>query len=180
MGDHLLVQPVPTAEFRSVTSQIITQLGNINIHASHLPCACSIASTNVATNRPLLPVVQVPQSSSPAGAAPTDGLIRGTPGNPPDRQSSSSNVNGTPGDSMDSRGLPLSKTIKLIPGVWIPDLKKGDNAWREAVCQWEEGVPAQQVKPLRDWPKAWYSDGMRNVTGTKRTQRKLIAEEYER
>lgn len=74
----------------------------------------------------------------------------------------------------------IAKGTVIIPGVYIPDLKKGDLAWREAVRQWEEGVPAKKITPLRDWPKEWYTCGMRLITGSKRSQRKLIAEEYYR
>ena len=42
------------------------------------------------------------------------------------------------------------------------------------------GVPASQIPPLRDWPAKWYQDGIRLITGMKRHQRKLIAQEYYR
>ncbi len=31
---------------------------------------------------------------------------------------------------------------------------------------------------LKDWPEAWYTGHMKVITGVKRAQRKLIAEEY--
>jgi hypothetical protein len=74
----------------------------------------------------------------------------------------------------------ISEQITIVPGVFIPDLKKGDNAWLDAIQQWENGDESKGLKPLRDWPREWYCDGMRKVTGTKRSQRKLIFDEYER
>ncbi|KAF9060331.1 hypothetical protein BDP27DRAFT_1385591 [Rhodocollybia butyracea] len=57
-----------------------------------------------------------------------------------------------------------------IPGVIVPDIPKH-----------EEGDPLQGlVKPLKDWPVEWYTGTMRLVTGTKRSNCKLVADEYER
>ncbi|KAF6755019.1 hypothetical protein DFP72DRAFT_812044 [Ephemerocybe angulata] len=67
---------------------------------------------------------------------------------------------------------------QAIPGVFIPNLTAGSGAWREAVKQWEEG--GVDLVPLRDWPPAWYSGDMRTAFGTKRGDRKTVAEEYER
>ncbi|KAJ7021440.1 hypothetical protein C8F04DRAFT_1314280 [Mycena alexandri] len=75
---------------------------------------------------------------------------------------------------------PLSECVKIIPGVVIPNLKKGDKAWLDAVRQWEHRDPANRLTPLRDGPREWYSGGMRKVTGSKCSQRKLIFDEYER
>ncbi|KAJ7873996.1 hypothetical protein B0H14DRAFT_3556286 [Mycena olivaceomarginata] len=111
LGEHLLVKPVAAEEFRTVTSQIITDLRKISL-------------------------------------------------NPPP--------------------LRLSQRVVIIPGVFIPDLKKGDEAWLDAVHQWEDGDPANGLQALRDWPHEWYTEGMRQVTGAKRSQRKMIFEEYER
>ena len=45
--------------------------------------------------------------------------------------------------------------------------------------QWEQGTPDMpQGLALKDWPEAWYTKGMASVTGTKHSQCKLIADEY--
>ncbi|KAJ7489493.1 hypothetical protein FB451DRAFT_1167161 [Mycena latifolia] len=82
--------------------------------------------------------------------------------------------------SLPQTSIPISERVAIIPGVVIPDLKKGDSAWLEGIRQWEHGDPANDLKPLRDWPHAWYTEGMRKITGTKRSQHKLIFNEYER
>lgn len=69
-----------------------------------------------------------------------------------------------------------------IPGVIVPDIPKhGEDLFLAVVKQWEEGDPSQGlITPLKDWPVEWYTGNMRLVTGTKRSNRKLIAEEYKR
>ncbi|KAJ7500182.1 hypothetical protein B0H11DRAFT_2155556 [Mycena galericulata] len=168
MGEHLLVKPVVTEEFRLVTSQILKKLGDINLGNNSQAINPSVVA-----------------GSQPSDSIPASGCIPAAP--------SSSRGVITLGDSHPSsthpvendtapqeQSPPLGKRVSIIPGVFIPDLKKGDFAWRDAVRQWEEGVPDKNVTPLRDWPKEWYTDGMRLVTGAKRSQRKLIAEEYYR
>ncbi|KAF9058958.1 hypothetical protein BDP27DRAFT_1432012 [Rhodocollybia butyracea] len=67
-------------------------------------------------------------------------------------------------------------------GVIIPDIPKhGEDLFLAVVKQWEEGDPSHGlVTPLKDWPVEWYTGTMRLVTGTKRSNRKLVADEYER
>ncbi|KAF9026800.1 hypothetical protein BDP27DRAFT_1376154 [Rhodocollybia butyracea] len=69
-----------------------------------------------------------------------------------------------------------------IPGVIVPDIPKhGEDLFMAVVRQWEEGDPSQGLTmPLKDWPVEWYTGTMRLVTGTKRSNRKLVADEYER
>ncbi|KAF9060117.1 hypothetical protein BDP27DRAFT_1452880 [Rhodocollybia butyracea] len=69
-----------------------------------------------------------------------------------------------------------------IPGVMVPDIPKhGKDLFMAIVKQWEEGDPSQGLMtPLKDWPVEWYTGLMRLVTGTKRSNRNLVADEYER
>ncbi|KAJ6497259.1 hypothetical protein DFH09DRAFT_945625 [Mycena vulgaris] len=171
MGDHLRVAPVATEEFRTVTSRIMTRIEEMSLN----PTCCSHSSRNTKSVTP-------PSQSGPVQALPT------TPGTDPTANTSQLQRGGQPiqpprDESTASPTvptIPMSQRKSIIPGVVIPDLKKGDLAWREAVRQWEEGDLLKGLKPLRDWPKEWYSDGMRLVTGTKRSQRKLVFDEYER
>ncbi|KAF9064776.1 hypothetical protein BDP27DRAFT_1425442 [Rhodocollybia butyracea] len=82
---------------------------------------------------------------------------------------------GCPQKSAKERNAP-------IPGVVVPDIPKhGEDLFLAAVKQWEEGDSSHGlVTPLKDWPVEWYTGTMRLVTGTKRSNRKLVAEEYER
>ena len=67
-----------------------------------------------------------------------------------------------------------------IAGVLIPNLRRGPQAWQQAVKQLEEGVPSQGVPPLKDWPSSWYTGRMCLIHGAKRGERETIAKEYER
>ncbi|TFK49186.1 hypothetical protein OE88DRAFT_1810043 [Heliocybe sulcata] len=73
-----------------------------------------------------------------------------------------------------------TRDIPPIPEASIPDLPKNKTAWREAIRQWEEPNPVTGCPALKDWPKDWYSGSMRLITGAKRGQRQLIANEYNR
>jgi hypothetical protein len=67
-----------------------------------------------------------------------------------------------------------------VPGVGIPDLPRGPDAWRTAVKQWEDPAASIGGKALKDWPEDWYSGAMRTITGVKRNMRKVIALEFDR
>jgi len=73
-------------------------------------------------------------------------------------------------------------TVSTLPisGVSIPDLGHGPGAWRKAIKQWQEVDPVTNLCVLKDWPKNWYTGVMRTVTGSKRSQRQIVFEEYER
>ncbi|KAK7015976.1 hypothetical protein R3P38DRAFT_2542938 [Favolaschia claudopus] len=165
MGEHLLVKPVTVGEFRATASEIMAQLKAMSLDAknSHPRQATPMLSAGHSTRSPLLPSTAPPQTSAAhQDASAEEAPSPHTPSRP------------------NSRAPTLSERVEVISGVFIPDLKKGDGAWLEAVRQWEHGDEAQGLKPLRDWPREWYSDGMRKVTGTKRSHRKLIFDEYER
>ncbi|KAK6969287.1 hypothetical protein R3P38DRAFT_3502114 [Favolaschia claudopus] len=167
MGEHLLVKPVTTQEFRATTSEIMAKLNAISLDSSnsqnsHRDRHGSLSTTLSTRSYPTAsPPLSPPTQSSPA------------------RNASVENISNPNTPSRNSRSL-ISEQVEVIPGVAIPDLKKGDKAWLEAVRQWEHGDESQNLKALRDWPREWYSDGMRKITGSKRSQRKLIFDEYER
>ncbi|KAG0700237.1 hypothetical protein DFH29DRAFT_876759 [Suillus ampliporus] len=71
-----------------------------------------------------------------------------------------------------------TKKAAPIPGVGIPDLPHGLEAWRAAVKQWEDPVASIGGKALKDWPEEWYTGPMRMITGVKRNIRKVIAMEF--
>ncbi|KAJ6480027.1 hypothetical protein C8R47DRAFT_1186705 [Mycena vitilis] len=160
MGDHLLVKPVATEEFRSVTSEIITQLTKINLNvSSYGRCSHSESSGHPIQAPPTVRISGAPAVVFPVIHRP----------NQPTRE-----------DSSVFNSVPISDRVNIIPGVAIPDLKKGESAWLDAIRQWEHGDPDNGLKPLRDWAREWYTGGMRRITGSKYSQRKLIFDEYER
>ena len=64
--------------------------------------------------------------------------------------------------------------------IYIPNLSRSFHAWREAIHQWDEGVPEVGIPPLRDWDRALYTKAMREKIGMKRRTREIIAYEYNR
>ncbi|KAJ7753850.1 hypothetical protein B0H16DRAFT_1544129 [Mycena metata] len=153
MGDHLLVRPVATEEFRTVTSQIITHLTKLSLTPP--ACVCVHGSQDVPNSMASSGHHQFPASATTGrntGAVlrlPSTAQPNRTP-TPPARD-----------ESPISNPTQLSERVEIIPGV-------------------EYGDPAKGLTPLRDWPCEWYSGGMRKVTGSKCSQRKLIFDEYER
>ncbi|KAG0703097.1 hypothetical protein DFH29DRAFT_998725 [Suillus ampliporus] len=73
-----------------------------------------------------------------------------------------------------------TKKAAPIPGVGIPDLSRGLEAWRAAVKQWEDPVASIGGKALKDWPEEWYTGPMHTITGVKRNICKVIAMEFYR
>jgi hypothetical protein len=71
----------------------------------------------------------------------------------------------------------LANTITLT-GVCIPDLPRSRGSWRIALRQWYN-VDPKTGYALKDWPDARFKESMRAKTAAKRSQRALIAHEYE-
>ncbi|KAG1905703.1 uncharacterized protein F5891DRAFT_975873 [Suillus fuscotomentosus] len=65
-----------------------------------------------------------------------------------------------------------------IPGIGIPHLPCGPDAWHIAVKQWEDPAASIGSKALKDWPEDWYSGAMCTITSVKRNMRKVIALEF--
>jgi hypothetical protein len=72
----------------------------------------------------------------------------------------------------------VSPSSLPMAGVSIPSLGRAPGAWRRAAKQWTE-VDPQTGLALRDWPAKWYTGLMRTTTGSLRSQRQVIFEEYE-
>ncbi|KAL6304303.1 hypothetical protein BKA93DRAFT_817719 [Sparassis latifolia] len=73
------------------------------------------------------------------------------------------------------------RPVPALRGVCIPDLPRPSrgSAWREAVKQWEEVDPTTGYT-LKDWPQEWYTGVNRVSFAQKRTDRRMVALEYER
>jgi len=93
----------------------------------------------------------------------------------PNRRTSSISSSNSDVDSLAANAQSPSDDVNFpIPGVVIPDVK----GWRNVVQQWEIGD--ESTMALKDWPKEWYQGGMKRFTGSLYSQRKTIANEYER
>jgi hypothetical protein len=157
MGDHILVKPVTTEEFRMFTTTLLealrpgpVTLGNPH-HESH------ILQHHITALHSEITAGHHSDSTTSACSRPS---------------------NSQESHAADALVCPDPKPIPL-PGVSIPDLGHAPDAWRKAIQQWEEPDPSTGYA-LKDWPVEWYTGVMRLKTGAKRSNRKLIAEEYQR
>lgn len=76
--------------------------------------------------------------------------------------------------------LEQAQTSLPTPGIFIHNLGCKHGAWHKAVEQRKEGDTANGMPSFCDWPDAWFKGLMRTVTGSKRHQRKTIADKYKR
>ena len=72
----------------------------------------------------------------------------------------------------------LSRATNLpMMDINISDLPCSKGTWEQAIAQWFESDPKTGIA-LKDWPEEWYKGPMQSKTGSKRSHRALIAEEY--
>ncbi|KAH6888784.1 hypothetical protein BKA70DRAFT_1121444 [Coprinopsis sp. MPI-PUGE-AT-0042] len=146
------------SEFRAWLPQMLKSFA-----VSAMSPGGSIATSTA--NIPLLPSPPLPppQSSCALSNSPE-------PECPPSRKASTC-LPRPRGHSRPSEQAP-------IPGLVIPNLPRGERAWKVAVQQWEEGG-GSLATPLKDWPKAWYTGSMKNTFSAKRSQCRLVFDAYE-
>ena len=61
-------------------------------------------------------------------------------------------------------------------GPYIPAIGRGE--WKMAIQQWHEGNPAAGMKPLKDWPKSYYSGPRRKEVASTRRKRFLSLQQH--
>ncbi|KAJ7656034.1 hypothetical protein DFH06DRAFT_1411728 [Mycena polygramma] len=171
MGDHNAMQPPTTAEFRALGEQILSKLNGL---AAQTPTQLSVpaiaalvqqTSLSSNDNSPSPPPSSLSSHGTPPARVPVTG-------GPTQRQS----------DSLPQmRDGSDSNTVIPIAGAIIPGVGKDSQAWKRAIDQWYLGDPTKGLMvALKDWPTHWYTGSMRLKTGTLYSNRKLLAEEYER
>ncbi|KAL1746855.1 hypothetical protein HDZ31DRAFT_33269 [Schizophyllum fasciatum] len=73
---------------------------------------------------------------------------------------------------------PVDRSVAVAsPGIRISNISRGPDAWRKYIAQWEEPDPDTNLPPLKDWQPEWYKTA---TLGSKRNQRRIIAQEYMR
>lgn len=182
MGEHNVLQPPTTAEFRLLGDQILTKLESLTTQAvttsSIATLAAVIQQTSLSDSSVSLHA-PVPSSYSQLFAAArgqTDPNCRQLL---PQMSATSTTDNNPPNTSASASSS--SDGFILVPGAIIPNVGKDATAWKRAIDQWYNGDPSKGLtKPLKDWPDDWYKGAMRLKTGALYSNRKLLAEEYER
>lgn len=89
------------------------------------------------------------------------------------------------GPPLEELDHPVRRNLKsaspTTPGISIQNIKRGPDAWWEAVKQWNEDDPVTGAPALKHWDREWYERGAnKEAFGMKRTQRRYIAEAFER
>jgi hypothetical protein len=159
MGNHALLQPVTVHEFRMFGTTIMSALKTPSTACSQL----------VNTGLPN-PIISIPTPTS------TEQPDR-------DQTLTSQAPDATLADCLartdsEQTAVSLANTIPLT-GVCIPDLPRSRGGWRIALRQWYN-IDPKTGYALKDWPDSWFKESMRAKTAAKRSQRALIAHEYER
>jgi hypothetical protein len=187
MGDHLALKPVTNHEFH----QFKHSLGRLDEKLDAIMSTVALATGPPTTGN----------TSSHAGPDRRQTLInqsrtriKHSPYGQPASISESALVSIPIADPVEDSGCTLpdpingpatttatvQRTLNFpISGVLVPDLGHSSGAWKRAIKQWEEYDPTTKCA-LKDWPKDWYTGVMRTVTGSKRSQRQIVFEEYER
>ncbi|KAH9948145.1 hypothetical protein B0H21DRAFT_848678 [Amylocystis lapponica] len=169
-GDHILTSPVTAAELREFKTSLDRKIDGLAVEAAKLVLT-GLGSIAAGTTASVTPHSGLPNSIVAVSSQPT---TYGSPG--PSRQAQAIQ-NMRSGQTATTQGP--RRAVPAIRGAVIPNLPRGASAWHEAVKQWEE-ADITSGYALKDWPIEWYTGEMKNVTATKRTQRKVITAEYER
>ena len=179
MGEHVNLAPPSTEEIRQWKLSMDRSLGNV-VSEIVGQVTAAFAGTRLS------------QSPSPepdtAAPPPPNSVIslqertvrhsRDRPSSMPYPANAPSRAQSVSASSSDTDGSATTQSpgtnLAPIPGVVIRDVKN----WRDVIQQWDVGDTGMIA--LKDWPKEWYQGSMKKYTGSLYSQRKKIAEEYER
>ncbi|KAJ7205193.1 hypothetical protein GGX14DRAFT_368123 [Mycena pura] len=179
MGEHTSLQPPTTAEFRIFGDQLMAKLDGL---ASVSTTTTAGAYTTTALMQqtsfppPPLPLRLTVSPARPTLEA-TSCHVSQANNSHPGQAMSNSDSDSSLGSIPDISG----NTFVPIPGAIIPGVGKDEIAWKRAIDQWFDGDPARGLTiPLKDWPAEMYTGRMRLITGTLYSNRKILAEEFQR
>ncbi|KAF8060132.1 hypothetical protein FPV67DRAFT_1423798 [Lyophyllum atratum] len=191
LGERTEAAPVTAAEVRELKRSVDEKIDSLdqNIEKKMDVMVTQITSALTATHFPISHAALSPPSSFPerrqhvvrtARTVSAPYLPRFASTISRSSSESASNVDSITDDPEPSEQSKQSPRPAPIPGVFIPNLKPGADAWREAIKQWDEGDVTIGFKALKDWPVEWYTGSMRTFTGTKRRDRQLVVLAYEK
>jgi hypothetical protein len=166
MGDHTLLQPVTVNEFRMFGTTIMSAL---KIPSTGTACTQLVNTLPGFPNPSPIPSIPTPATAEQHEQIP--------PSDSPNLASGAKYCPARTGKVTEQTAVSLANTIPLA-GVYIPDLPRSRGGWRIALRQWHD-IDPKTGHALKDWPDTWYKDSMRAKTAAKRSQRALIAHEYE-
>ncbi|KAG2037162.1 hypothetical protein BDR03DRAFT_982517 [Suillus americanus] len=187
-GDHILTASVTAAETHELKMSFNHQLDSLSGKVGAVLDKLTLASVSPSCCSSLSPPpsLTIPSSRTPS------------PANSPSISPSVSTMPGLQQNPVEVTEPPLASSLPAIPlthaqnthggagkaapipGVGIPDLPRGPDAWHAAIKQWEDPAASIGGKALKDWPEDWYSGAMCTITGVKRNMCKVIALEFDR
>ncbi|KAF8798601.1 hypothetical protein BYT27DRAFT_7122783 [Phlegmacium glaucopus] len=183
MGEHALLKPVTVHEFRMFGSSIMSALKTTSTNTT-----CSQINTVTPAGLSNPNVASAPMSMSTTGLSiksiPIFPIPISTPSPVPTAFTTLTPSCFQPESEQAATLVTTNNsavgTGKCIPlaGVCIPDLPRSRGSWRIALRQWYD-VDPKTGRALKDWPDEWFKDSMRGKTAAKRSQRALIAHEYD-
>ncbi|KAG1775242.1 hypothetical protein EV702DRAFT_973569, partial [Suillus placidus] len=186
-GDHILTASVTAAEMRELKMSFDHELTRLSGKVEEVldnltltPPASSSSSPSPpgpSSQFPQLSILTpIPSLPSPLPSPPPSQSLQLTPSHeashePPIPQARPHSTH---------RHTAATKKNIPIPGIGIPDLPRGLEAWCAAVKQWEDTAASIGGKALKDWLEEWYTGPMHTITGVKQNIRKVIAMEFYR
>ena len=177
MGDDQALRPVTNHEFHQFKNHLDEKLDAIAISTAALATGPPTTSNHAGPERTrtLINQSRTRVRHSPYGHV-SDSASVSIPITDPVEDSGCT----LPVNDLATTTATVQRTLNFpISGVLVPDLGHSSGAWKRAIKQWEEYDPTTKCA-LKDWPKDWYTGVMRTVTGSKRSQRQIVFEEYER
>ena len=164
MGDRALLQPVTVHEFRMFGTTVMSALKTPST-------TCSLPNPIISKSIPTPTSAELPDQTPTTRSGPSQ-----TPdANCPSLATRSPHWQAR--TDSEQTAISLANTIPLT-GVCIPDLPRSRGGWHIALRQWYD-IDPKTGYALKDWPDAWFKESMRAKTAAKRSQRALIAHEYE-
>jgi hypothetical protein len=184
MGEHIGMQTVTAEEFREMTRAVDRKLENLTV-ALNFGLSIGVTAMHSGVHSEFNTIPSSSVNTRPVRTLSQGRDLRRTSAAPYHLAKRPETPNGLESDNFDDQTQPILKRSQSVPALLgtasIPDLGRDRGAWRRAIIQWEEGTSDMpQGLALKDWPKAWYTGEMACINGTKRSQRKLIADEYSR
>jgi hypothetical protein len=177
MGDDLALKPLTNHEFYRFKNSLDEKLDAIVISTAALATGPPTTSNHTGPERTqtLINQSRTRIGHAPYGRISESALVSIPIADPVEDSGCTLPVNG-----LATTTATVRRTLNFpISGVLVPDLGHSSGAWKRAIKQWEEYDPTTKCA-LKDWPKDWYTGVMRTVTGSKRSQRQIVFEEYER
>jgi hypothetical protein len=177
MGDDLALKPVTNDEFYRFKNSLNEKLDAIVLSTAALATGPPTAGNHASPEctQTLINHSRTRIRHSPYGCVSESALVSIPIADPVEDSGHTLPVNG-----LATTTATVQHTLNFpISGVLVPDLGHSPGAWKRAIKQWEEYDPTTKCA-LKDWPKDWYTGVMRTVTGSKRSQRQIVFEEYER